>query len=145
MNHKRRDQIIKKLNGEIKTLADWCRLLGINYHTAYRRHKRGYSPERVFSPKNYNRYDVWYNNKKYTLKELCATYNLNKRNTYWRLHAGWDIKEIVEEPNQRITPTRKQLNPFWGCQEDKEKKDKLKKLRKLDSYKNYINFYKLNS
>lgn len=47
-NNKRENKIIE-FNGETKTLAQWCRELGLNYHSVQSRLCKGWSAEKAFT------------------------------------------------------------------------------------------------
>ena len=40
-------KILYTLNGETKLLSEWCKIYNINYQTAWKKSKKGYSIEKI--------------------------------------------------------------------------------------------------
>jgi len=63
--------------------------------------------ERKLQRNNFN-----YQGKSYNIASFSKKFNLPYKRTYSRIIAGWDLYDVINEPNQHQYPTRSYLNKF---------------------------------
>ena len=97
-NNKRNSNYVT-LNGECKTVADWCRELGLNHKQIRARILRGWSAiDALKEPRGARRNNtiVTYKGATQRLEDLCKDLQLNKRRVAQRLRQGWPIERAIE-------------------------------------------------
>jgi len=90
-NRNTRRSILITINGEIKSLPEWCGELGVEYNKARKRLYRGWPIEEVFGftehvHKHY-KYFTW-NNMTLTMKDWCRQLNLKYTTIMMRIRSG---------------------------------------------------------
>lgn len=137
-----RDNVFITLNKITKTLKEWCKELDLDYGRAYYRYINKKEPYEILNRgKGVN---ILYEKRLYSIKDFCEKFNLKIPRTRYRLKAGWDIEDIIHEPNQNKYPTRREKNPFFEKDIEKiESRKRLNKIKKTQQYKEYFsNFSK---
>lgn len=80
-----------------------------------------------------------YQGKEYTLRSFCKEFGLPYNRTHYRIRIGWDIQDVINEPNQHENNTRSILNKFhpnyWAYQKLLERGDPNKINEFLDRVK----------
>lgn len=93
----RRSNILYEYCGEVKTLKQWCDILGLQYSGVYHRIKvLGWSFENAIQP--IELYPVTYNGVTLALLEWCWELKLPYNNTYLRFLNGESLESIVNNP-----------------------------------------------
>ena len=59
-----------------------------------------------------HRENFWYKDKEYNIASFSREFNLPYKRTYYRITIGWDLEDVINEPNQQTNPTRSYLNRF---------------------------------
>lgn len=91
----RRNNLYYELNGESKTLQEWCDELCIKYMTVYARLKRGMTFEEAIQFVDYTA--ITFDGATMSLKNWCELLNLNYSETYLKLLRGTLFSDIASE------------------------------------------------
>ena len=93
----RRTNIIHEYKGETKTLAEWCRILNLNYTNVFQRmNKLGLTFEEAINPTRYTAHTLYtLRNITKTLSEWCREYFINLNTAIYRLYRSWSIEEAL--------------------------------------------------
>lgn len=90
------------IDGETKTVSEWCRFYNINLHTYHGRIRMGWDPKRAFitpSRGRIDKYDITYNGKTQSISAWAKELGMNKSTLTQRLNARmWSIERALTEP-----------------------------------------------
>lgn len=105
----KRNSIFYEINGERKTLGDWCRLYGLSYSSVfYRINVLGMSVEKALNHAPISSNDVYtINGVSKALKNWCRCAGISFRKVAVRLYNGWTLEEA-------LTPIEKKLITLDG-------------------------------
>lgn len=101
MNNMTTNKIIE-YKGQSKTLAEWCRVLSLNYGLVNQRLFAGFSVERAFTESNDKKNYYYYKGEKLNIKEISEKTGLTITNIWNRINRGWDINRIMEQPARKV-------------------------------------------
>lgn len=101
----KRTNAIYELNGELKTLAQWCDIFGINYFIVHNRLRSGnYTLQEALTEEINSRMYLSHNAKRYvikgeylTLREISEKYKIDKNIIKWRIQNGWSDEEVLRK------------------------------------------------
>ena len=91
----RRTSLYYELNGESKTLQEWCDELDLKYSTLYARLKRGIVFEEAIQFVEYKA--ITFDQTTLSLKDWCELLDLNYGEIYLKLLRGISFSDIVRE------------------------------------------------
>ncbi len=93
----KRNSIFYEINGERKTLGDWCRLYGLTYSSVfYRINVLGMSVEKALNHTPISSNDVYtINGISKALKNWCRCARIPFRKVAGRLYNGWTLEEAL--------------------------------------------------
>src|SRR5688572_11095383 len=82
--------------GEQRTLANWCKYLGVSYKVVWLRLKRGEPLEKAFRNRPRGRlYEL--NGKSQTVKQWAKELGIKENALYERLKDGWPLEKALTE------------------------------------------------
>ena len=87
-----------EIDGEIKSLAEWCRELHLKYSVINRRIRMGWTFEEAIAPKGLvtDRLNFELDGETKPLKQWCEKFNLNYRTAYTRIKEGMLFKVAIK-------------------------------------------------
>ena len=88
------------INGEIKTVSEWCEIYDINQHTYYGRLREGWDPiEALRVPsKGKRNLDFEYNGVTKSIPQWAKEYGMGATTLKYRLFSGWPVEKALNEP-----------------------------------------------
>ncbi len=87
--------IYLEINGEVKTLTEWCHINNVSYRLAYGRLRRGCSIDEIFKSK-YQPKLYEHNGSNKTLKDWCNEYGLTYKKVHYRINIlNWDLDKAL--------------------------------------------------
>lgn len=90
----RESNLIYELHGETRTLAEWCKHLGINYYRTHcRLYQLGWAFEEAIVPIEYKR--ITYDGVTHSLQDWCGVLDLQLADVALRLLRGEAFEDIV--------------------------------------------------
>ena len=91
------------INGDTKTMREWCDIYGIDISVVHNRLKYGWSLEKALERKTrINRQGTYeLNGKKQTLTAWCREYKIDYKLVYDRLGYGWDLGTALTTPKKK--------------------------------------------
>lgn len=98
-NNKRNNKLFT-YKGETKSLAEWCRILGVKYGDVQNRLNHGYSFEESVSP-NFKKKDIFKNEENKRIHKICKERNVSYSLVIQRIRSGWDLERALTEPSRR--------------------------------------------
>ena len=98
-NNKRNNHLIE-INGETKTLAEWCKIYNQDYFTVEARIRiQGYTPLKALTT---YRKRLW-KGKMMSLKAICREEGVDYKMVHQRMKVlGWDFEKAISEPKHNI-------------------------------------------
>ena len=97
-NNKRSNHIIE-INGETKTLAEWCRYYKVPLDVIVDRVNIGWSYLKAFTFPIKSKYKlITYKGESKSISDWCKIYNLSCDTFKYRLSKGWSLEDIFEVP-----------------------------------------------
>lgn len=87
--------VMLEINGEVKSLMEWCILNDTEYRLAYGRIKRGWASDKVFNDKIQPKLYL-HNSESRTLQEWCKLYQIPYKKVHYRLNVlNWDLDSAL--------------------------------------------------
>ena len=97
MNNTTKNKFIE-YNGQVKTLSEWCKELGLNYGLVNQRLHSGFDVERAFTESNDRKNYYIYKGERLNIKDISERTGLTITNVWNRINRGWGIDRIMEQP-----------------------------------------------
>lgn len=94
-NNKRNNHFIM-YKGELKTVAEWCRTLNLNYNSVKTRLRLGFTPEEALTAKSYKEKCIKHNGKEQNITEWCKELGLDRNKIYSYLRSSNNIQNIFK-------------------------------------------------
>lgn len=95
-NNNTRKNVYYELNGDRKTLAEWCRDRKLNYHTAYYRlNELGWTIEEALQ--SIEDRQITHDGITKSLRHWCELFGLDPKSVYLRVLRGTSLETIIAE------------------------------------------------
>jgi hypothetical protein len=100
--------------GERKTLAEWCRQLGLNLRRVRARIEYGFTPEKAFQQTNHSEKPLSFNGKTQSASNWAKELGLPIGTILQRIAKGWPVDKILNTPLRITKRTRSTFRQSSG-------------------------------
>lgn len=97
-SNNRRTCLYFTMNGETKTLSEWCREYGVSTSIVRHRMKYGMDFDKALKASPMRNIAITINNETKTIVEWSEFYGIRKRLVWERIRAGWNILDALNTP-----------------------------------------------